>query len=572
MPRIPRFRGRSAQRYAAHLHAFAQAAWPQLSSDKLLWNWHHQLIAEYLELFRQRRILRLAIATPPRATKSSLVSILFPSWCWATLPDLSFIVVSHSESLAVEFAVARRNLLQSPWFRRYWPDVVKFSADQNKKESYENTRHGRMLAFGISGAGIHGRGADFILIDDALSPSAAFSDLERASVNRLYDTQLRTRLNDPVHGGIAILGQRLGEDDLFGHVLSTEGLVTEGGRWTYVAIPMIAPEDQEIVYPVSGKRFIRKAGDLLDQRRWTREWCEQEMKVPFTWECQQQQHPVPLIGHLGISPSDFLFYGGTDPATGVPDALLPDKFDLVAHTVDCACKNYSSSDMTAIVTVGVLGPMRYVLNVINERLTVDQMEARIRELRDRYKAVGQVVVIEAAASGIAVAQRLKVNTPSIVEVIPHDSKVSRFMAAAAEIRGHNWILPRHGSFTPMVMEQVLKFDGRTGHRDDIVDAISQLSQWLTSNPAHGQEPIFEIVERPLPGLPAGGWSRRDNDFMHLVGFPGIPEVRPILPPPNPTWSPQALAAARKVMEEQQLTGADEWALMEAMGWREWPPS
>lgn len=44
----------------------------------------------------------------------------------------------------------------------------------------------------------------------------------------------------------------------------------------------------------------------------------------------------------------------------------------------------------------------------------------------------------AAASGIAVAQRLKVNVGGVVEVTPQGGKVARMMAAPPEFQAHDW--------------------------------------------------------------------------------------------------------------------------------------
>lgn len=53
-----------------YLQAFVDAAWEILEPDKeLLWNWHHDLICEYLEALHGGDIRRLIINIPPRYTK-----------------------------------------------------------------------------------------------------------------------------------------------------------------------------------------------------------------------------------------------------------------------------------------------------------------------------------------------------------------------------------------------------------------------------------------------------------------------------------------------------------------------
>jgi len=64
-----------------------------------------------------------------------------------------------------------------------------------------------------------GRGADLIIIDDALKPNVALSESIRKSVNDWYDNSLYARLNDKDRSGMVIIMQRIHQDDLVGHVL-----------------------------------------------------------------------------------------------------------------------------------------------------------------------------------------------------------------------------------------------------------------------------------------------------------------------------------------------------------------
>ena len=63
-----------------------------------------------------------------------------------------------------------------------------------------------------------GRGADLIIADDAMSPRAALSDAVRRRELNLWDTKFPSRLNDKRTGAIVIVGQRLHENDLVGHL------------------------------------------------------------------------------------------------------------------------------------------------------------------------------------------------------------------------------------------------------------------------------------------------------------------------------------------------------------------
>lgn len=69
------------------------------------------------------------------------------------------------------------------------------------------------------GGTLTGRGADIIIIDDAMKPEDALSDVLRAKANDWFDSTVQSRLNDKQNGAIVIIMQRLHQDDLVGHVL-----------------------------------------------------------------------------------------------------------------------------------------------------------------------------------------------------------------------------------------------------------------------------------------------------------------------------------------------------------------
>ena len=58
----------------------------------LVWNWHLDLICEYLEQVNAGAISRLVINCPPRFMKSLLVSVIWPVWTWTTHPETQVVV------------------------------------------------------------------------------------------------------------------------------------------------------------------------------------------------------------------------------------------------------------------------------------------------------------------------------------------------------------------------------------------------------------------------------------------------------------------------------------------------
>ena len=132
-----------------------------------------------------------------------------------------------------------------------------------------NDRRGQMIATSV-GATAMGRGCDTAILDDPVSADQALSDAERTKANVSIDNTLRSRLNDPATGAIIVVMQRLHELDPTGLLLEQEP-----GIWTHIRIPLVAKEDENWVFPISGRVVQRKAGDVLTPERFLPATVEQ---------------------------------------------------------------------------------------------------------------------------------------------------------------------------------------------------------------------------------------------------------------------------------------------------------
>src|SRR5437899_3297493 len=288
---------------------------------KLVWSPHYDLLCEYLQLVKQRKLLRLVINCPPRLLKSTLVTISFPVWTWITEPGHGFLTASYSLDLSIEHSIARRTLLQSTWFQRLWGDRVQLAGDRNQVGQFMNDRRGAMISTSV-GASALGRGGDTLIVDDPVNADQALSDAERTTANNWIDNTLRSRLNDPAAGAIILVMQRLHELDPTGFLLESEP-----GVWTHVKIPLEAEQDERWTFPLSGRVWERKTGEILMPGRFPPATVEQLKGRRLSWAGQYQQRPAPIEGNL-IKRSEVRYYGGTDPRSGQPDEKLPENFDL----------------------------------------------------------------------------------------------------------------------------------------------------------------------------------------------------------------------------------------------------
>ena len=83
-------------------------------AEPFMSSWHTDSICDHLEAVRRREIRNLLITMPPRHLKSTIVSVLFPPWCWLHDPTERFLTASYAADLATRDAVASRTLIGRP--------------------------------------------------------------------------------------------------------------------------------------------------------------------------------------------------------------------------------------------------------------------------------------------------------------------------------------------------------------------------------------------------------------------------------------------------------------------------
>jgi hypothetical protein len=271
---------------------YLHRAWSIIEPDTpYLHNWHIDAMAEYLIACTMGQITRLVINIPPRYMKSITTSIMWPTWVWGPQgrPGTRWLFASYSQRAVTDNSLKRRAILGSSWYRRHWGHLVQFRRDQNEKRQYQNLRRGEMFSSGMSGT--LGKGGDFIVIDDPHDTEQARSLAERETQIRFFDTTLSTRLNDKFRGVIVLVMQRLGVNDLSGHVLAMSG-------WEHLKLSGEAHERAVISFPLSRREVVREAGSLLWPEREGHEQIKERklMLGSRDYAGQNDQEPVPLGG------------------------------------------------------------------------------------------------------------------------------------------------------------------------------------------------------------------------------------------------------------------------------------
>jgi hypothetical protein len=103
------------------LRAFTREAWATVvPAEPFQDNWHVGAICEHLEAMQAGQIQNLLINIPPRFGKSTIVSVMFPAWLWVQDPTLRLVYSSYAQSLSTRDSLATRQLIDSPWYQRFW--------------------------------------------------------------------------------------------------------------------------------------------------------------------------------------------------------------------------------------------------------------------------------------------------------------------------------------------------------------------------------------------------------------------------------------------------------------------
>ncbi len=284
------------------LHFFLKKAWKYIDPAPFVDGWVIDALAEHLEAVVDGEIRRLLINIPPRCSKSTICSVAFPAFVWAQStvsptsgPGVPILHASYANSLALRDSVKRRRLISSPWYKSLWGDRFTITPDQNQKIRFQNTKGGESLITSVD-AGVTGEGANIIIVDDANSAKEALSEAVIQSTNEdWWDGTMSTRLNDPKTGAFIAVQQRLGEQDLTGHILEREP-----AEWVHLMLPMRYEAARSYVTVIDWEDPRTEEGALL----WPERFGEPEVaKLENNlrkWRAagQLQQRPEPAGGGI----------------------------------------------------------------------------------------------------------------------------------------------------------------------------------------------------------------------------------------------------------------------------------
>jgi hypothetical protein len=287
------------------LYEFVRQAWHVVEPGvPFIPSWHIREICEHLEAVSAGEIHRLLINIPPRHSKSTIVSVMWPMWEWLTDPAQKFLAASYSGNLSIRDNLKARRLIQSPWYQERWGQMFKLAGDQNAKQRFENDKTGYRLATSVGGTAT-GEGGSRLILDDPHGAQDAQSEAMRESALEWFDQVWSTRLNNPKTDAMVTVMQRLHERDISGHILE------DIGGWEHICIPAEwdGKRRQTVLGPYDPRK---KLGELICPERFGDKEITalKQLLGEYGTAGQLQQDPTPTGGgilktvHFQLWPAD----------------------------------------------------------------------------------------------------------------------------------------------------------------------------------------------------------------------------------------------------------------------------
>lgn len=436
-------------------------------------NFHHEIICDRLTRMISQTGQRVIITVPPQYSKSEIVSRCLPPWALGRNPDAKIIMASYSASLASTFNRAAQDVMDMPEYQRIFPNtLIRPRADRKWKRTgdlCETSKGGYLYSVGVGGS-TTGRSADpLLIIDDPFKDwKEAISPTRRQTVIDWFGSVIESRLS--LRANVIVMHTRWHEGDLAGHLLKKAMEDKEATQWELINFPALV-EDLSELHPddprgMGEALWPEHKGDAAKLLR-----IKKDVGT-YIFSALWQQRPRSASGNI-VDPAWWRYY-----------RVRPPKFDEWILSIDCAFKDFSTSDYVVLQVWGRIGVDKYLIDQRRDQMDVIRTCNELMNLLVKYDDI-DAVFIEDKANGPAVIQLLKGKVSGIIPVTPEDSKIARTYAVAPQVEAGNVWLP-HESIAPFdvgkFVEEWSNFP--LGANDDQVDAGSQALSELSRNENH----------------------------------------------------------------------------------------
>ncbi len=466
----------AALRAQRRLAEFVRQAWPLLEpATPLVWGWHMTAVCEHLEAVSAGALPKLIITIPPGSSKSTIVSVMWPVWHWLRRPATRFLTASYSGELAVRDALRSRRVIESPWYQSRWGGRFHLAGDMNLKSRYENNLTGQRIAISVGSATTGERG-DITLIDDPHNVRQAESEAVRTGTLLWHDESFYNRLNDPKRGGRVVMGQRVHERDLIGHLLAR-------GGWEELRIPEEYEVDRPCRTALGWSDPRTAAGELMRPERFGRAEVDDARKTlgEVAYAAQHQQRPTPR-GGAAFREAWWRSWRPHGTGFDLGGRHIPEQAVVLRFlTIDAAFSTKETAgadpDFTVISSWALAEGQLIALGSVWERSQLPDIPKLVAREYRRWRAHKAFVESGGPQKGLAqLLRRHQDPAMNVIEVVPapNQDKLARAATFLLLAEGGRVWWPESAPDYPLATAkaQLLSFTGLGGGHDDYWDTCA----------------------------------------------------------------------------------------------------
>jgi predicted phage terminase large subunit-like protein len=475
-----------AEEMRRDLKQFVIGAWKYVDPAPFIGSWYLDAICEHLTALSLGKIRFLLINIPPRHSKSTICSVIWPVWGWLQKPDERFLSASYSLDLATRDNLKKRNLIDSQWFQERYgqsftlatdtglmeftrePDF-DLSKEQNAKRFFMNDKLGYQMVTSVA-ASATGHGGSVLIIDDAHAADEAYGSADRDAATRWFRETWSNRMNDANHDKMMVIGQRIHEEDVSGIILS------ERPDWVHLNLPAEFEPARKCFTSIGWEDPRTKEGELLCPERFNQETIARYKRDlgSIGYAAQYQQSPAPS-GGTQFNKKWFRYFTETEEAyiLETPEgtrSILKERCRIFS-TVDLAISKKQTADFT-VFSIWAVTPERdlVLIDMIRGHINNPDQLKQLRLLNLQYRGI--YFKIESTAYQVALVQQ------ALIEGVPcreynttgkGDKKARASMASIWMENGKIYF--RKGVSYQNDMETELLLFPMAAH-DDIVDTFS----------------------------------------------------------------------------------------------------
>jgi hypothetical protein len=298
----------------------------------------------------------------PRGHLKSKMIAYRAAWWITRNPETTIMYVSATADLAEKQLYQIKQIIDSPIYRRYWPEMIlpdegkrekwsvsEISVDHPKRKA-EGVRDPTVVAVGLT-ANTTGKHADVVILDDIVVPNNAYTEDGRDKVATMY-SQLASIENPGAKEWV--VGTRYHPKDIYDTMINMKETVynedgeIEGEEEVYELFQKVVETDGEFLWPKKTRTDGKSFG--FDSR----ELARIKAKYVDTTQFYAQYYNNPnTLENARIDSNKFQYYERSRLQNREGDWYLADRKLNVYAAIDFAFSLRKKADYTALVVIGV---------------------------------------------------------------------------------------------------------------------------------------------------------------------------------------------------------------------------